>query len=170
MAVGENSEWGKTMALMEEAGQDQTPLQEKLEGMATAIGKVGLGVAVACFIAQLIKCGGIAEWGRGHAAVGEVVGKVWSTRAWMSGQKRGSALHPLPATKTEVSSLGGKQIGQAHVKHNVLSCRYCARTRLLDGCRHIFSFSASFLFIIKLWWRHSSHNRSSCPRPAGGVS
>jgi hypothetical protein len=30
-------------------------LQEKLEVIATAVGKIGLGVAVACFIALLIK-------------------------------------------------------------------------------------------------------------------
>ena len=34
---------------------EQTPLQEKLEIVAMAVGKVGLGVAVACFIALLIK-------------------------------------------------------------------------------------------------------------------
>jgi len=55
VAVGENSEWGKTMALMEDAGDDETPLQESLEIIATAVGKVGAGVAVACFIALLIK-------------------------------------------------------------------------------------------------------------------
>ena len=31
LAVGPNSEWGKTMALMEGAGDEQTPLQDKLE-------------------------------------------------------------------------------------------------------------------------------------------
>ena len=55
IAVGLNSEWGKTMTLMESAGEDQTPLQEKLEVVATAIGKIGFGVAIACFIAMLIQ-------------------------------------------------------------------------------------------------------------------
>lgn len=54
-AVGPNSEWGKTMALVGEAGDDTTPLQEKLEDVAAAVGKVGFGVAVACFIALLVK-------------------------------------------------------------------------------------------------------------------
>ncbi|GAX78129.1 hypothetical protein CEUSTIGMA_g5571.t1 [Chlamydomonas eustigma] len=55
VAVGENSEWGKTMALMEEAGEDETPLQAKLEVVAGAIGKVGFGVAIVCFIALMIE-------------------------------------------------------------------------------------------------------------------
>lgn len=41
VAVGQQSEWGKTMALVGEAGDEDTPLQEKLGDMAAAIGKVG---------------------------------------------------------------------------------------------------------------------------------
>jgi Ca2+-transporting ATPase len=55
VAVGERSEWGKTMALVGTAGSDDTPLQEKLADLAAAIGKVGFTVAVACFIALLVK-------------------------------------------------------------------------------------------------------------------
>ena len=55
IAVGLNSEWGKTMTLMESAGDDQTPLQAKLEVVAAAIGKIGFGVAIACFTAMLIQ-------------------------------------------------------------------------------------------------------------------
>ena len=55
LAVGVNSEWGKTMRLVEGAGDEETPLQEKLGDLAGAIGKCGMGVAVACFIALLIK-------------------------------------------------------------------------------------------------------------------
>ena len=55
IAVGLNSEWGKTMTLMEDAGDDQTPLQEKLEVVAGAIGKIGFGVAIACFIALMVE-------------------------------------------------------------------------------------------------------------------
>ena len=43
------------MTLMESAGDEQTPLQEKLEDVAGAIGKIGFGVAIACFIALLIQ-------------------------------------------------------------------------------------------------------------------
>eukprot|EP00879_Flechtneria_rotunda_P003828 GHRR01004068.1.p1 GENE.GHRR01004068.1~~GHRR01004068.1.p1 ORF type:complete len:993 (+),score=315.28 GHRR01004068.1:1703-4681(+) len=55
VAVGQQSEWGKTMALVGGAGSEDTPLQEKLADLAAAIGKIGFGVAVACFIALLIK-------------------------------------------------------------------------------------------------------------------
>lgn len=55
VAVGVNSEWGKTLELVGEAGDDETPLQEKLGVLATAIGKIGFAVAICCFIAQLIK-------------------------------------------------------------------------------------------------------------------
>eukprot|EP00878_Enallax_costatus_P000995 GHUV01001127.1.p1 GENE.GHUV01001127.1~~GHUV01001127.1.p1 ORF type:complete len:1156 (+),score=304.08 GHUV01001127.1:371-3838(+) len=55
VATGQQSEWGKTMALVGEAGSEDTPLQEKLADLAGAIGKIGFGVAVACFIALLIK-------------------------------------------------------------------------------------------------------------------
>lgn len=54
-AVGSNSEWGKTLELVGEAGDENTPLQEKLEDVAAAIGKIGFGVAVACFVALIIK-------------------------------------------------------------------------------------------------------------------
>lgn len=54
-AVGPHSEWGKIMSMVNEEEAEATPLQEKLEVVATAVGKVGLGVAIACFIALLIK-------------------------------------------------------------------------------------------------------------------
>ena len=55
VAVGPQSEWGRTLALVGGAGDDETPLQEKLGDMAATIGKVGLGVAVASFAALTIK-------------------------------------------------------------------------------------------------------------------
>ncbi len=55
VAVGEHSEWGKTMALVGEAGDDETPLQVKLTVVASTVGKIGFGVAIACFLALLIK-------------------------------------------------------------------------------------------------------------------
>ncbi|KAL6750480.1 plasma membrane calcium-transporting ATPase [Haematococcus lacustris] len=54
-AVGPNSEWGKTMALVSEAGDDMTPLQEQLAALATKISKAGVSVALVCFLALLIK-------------------------------------------------------------------------------------------------------------------
>ncbi len=40
---------------MEEAGDDATPLQVKLEVVAKLIGKVGFGVAISCFLAMFIQ-------------------------------------------------------------------------------------------------------------------
>lgn len=53
-AVGEHSEWGQTMALVVGESAD-TPLQEKLTVLAAAIGKVGLSVAVLCFVVLMIR-------------------------------------------------------------------------------------------------------------------
>lgn len=55
VAVGVNSEWGKTLMMVSEEGDDSTPLQLKLEDVAGAVGKLGVGVAVACFLALFIK-------------------------------------------------------------------------------------------------------------------
>ena len=58
VAVGVNTEYGKTMSLvMTEAAS--TPLQEHLEVLAASIGKVGVVVAVICFIVLLIRCAGL---------------------------------------------------------------------------------------------------------------
>ena len=53
-AVGVNSEWGKTMALVSGTSHD-TPLQEALGTLAAAIGKVGLAVGVLCFVVLMIR-------------------------------------------------------------------------------------------------------------------
>ncbi len=54
-AVGTSSEWGKTMALVNEAGDEETPLQEQLTYVATQISKLGVLAAVICFLALFIK-------------------------------------------------------------------------------------------------------------------
>ncbi len=54
LAVGANSEWGRTISLVaRESGP--TPLQEKLSVLASAIGKIGLFVAVVCFLVLMIR-------------------------------------------------------------------------------------------------------------------
>ena len=53
-AVGVESEWGKTMALVAGESHD-TPLQEALGVLAGAIGKVGLAVGVLCFVVLMIR-------------------------------------------------------------------------------------------------------------------
>ena len=55
VAVGTNTEYGKTMSLvMRESAS--TPLQEHLETLAASIGKVGFCVAVVCFVVLLVRC------------------------------------------------------------------------------------------------------------------
>ncbi|KAI7990930.1 Calcium-transporting ATPase 4, plasma membrane-type [Camellia lanceoleosa] len=48
--VGMRTEWGKLMETLSEGGEDETPLQVKLNGVATIIGKIGLGFAVLTFL------------------------------------------------------------------------------------------------------------------------
>lgn len=47
--VGMRTQWGKLMATLTEGGDDETPLQVKLNGVATIIGKIGLFFAVITF-------------------------------------------------------------------------------------------------------------------------
>ncbi|XP_058069861.1 calcium-transporting ATPase 10, plasma membrane-type-like [Magnolia sinica] len=47
--VGMRTQWGKLMAMLSEGGDDETPLQVKLNGVATIIGKIGLFFAVVTF-------------------------------------------------------------------------------------------------------------------------
>ena len=53
-AVGEDSEWGRTMAMVVGESAD-TPLQEKLTDLAAAISKVGLAVAVLAFVVLMVR-------------------------------------------------------------------------------------------------------------------
>ncbi|KAG8372000.1 hypothetical protein BUALT_Bualt12G0021200 [Buddleja alternifolia] len=48
--VGMRTEWGKLMETLSEGGEDETPLQVKLNGVATIIGKIGLLFAVLTFL------------------------------------------------------------------------------------------------------------------------
>ncbi|CAA0816574.1 Putative calcium-transporting ATPase 11- plasma membrane-type [Striga hermonthica] len=45
-AVGMKTEWGRLMVTLCQGGEDETPLQVKLNGVATIIGKIGLVFAV----------------------------------------------------------------------------------------------------------------------------
>lgn len=53
--VGANTEWGQTMASISEDNGAETPLQVRLNGAATFIGKVGLSVAIMVFIIMFIR-------------------------------------------------------------------------------------------------------------------
>ncbi|CAN1256207.1 Putative calcium-transporting ATPase 11, plasma membrane-type, partial [Linum perenne] len=54
-AVGMRTEWGKLMETLNEGGEDETPLQVKLNGVATIIGKIGLGFAVLTFLVLTVR-------------------------------------------------------------------------------------------------------------------
>ncbi|KAJ8762559.1 hypothetical protein K2173_007998 [Erythroxylum novogranatense] len=47
--VGMRTQWGKLMATLSEGGDDETPLQVKLNGVATIIGKIGLFFSIVTF-------------------------------------------------------------------------------------------------------------------------
>lgn len=54
-AVGMRTEWGKLMETLNEGGEDETPLQVKLNGVATVIGKIGLTFAVLTFLVLAVR-------------------------------------------------------------------------------------------------------------------
>uniref|UniRef100_A0A0E0MC95 Calcium-transporting ATPase n=1 Tax=Oryza punctata TaxID=4537 RepID=A0A0E0MC95_ORYPU len=54
-AVGMRTEWGKLMSTLSEGGEDETPLQVKLNGVATIIGKIGLVFAIVTFLVLLVR-------------------------------------------------------------------------------------------------------------------
>ena len=56
VAVGVDSEWGKTMVLVATEAAD-TPLQESLGQLAAAIGKVGLAIGGLCFVVLMVRSG-----------------------------------------------------------------------------------------------------------------
>ena len=49
VAVGLNTEWGRIMAVTSEDNDEETPLQNRLDKVATSIGKVGTVVAIVVF-------------------------------------------------------------------------------------------------------------------------
>ncbi|CAJ1967623.1 unnamed protein product [Sphenostylis stenocarpa] len=72
--VGMRTEWGKLMETLSEGGQDETPLQVKLNGVATVIGKIGLAFSVLTFLVLTIRfvvekavSGDFASWSSNDA-------------------------------------------------------------------------------------------------------
>ncbi|XAR68483.1 Calcium-transporting ATPase [Bertholletia excelsa] len=53
--VGMRTEWGKLIETLSEGGEDETPLQVKLNGVATIIGKIGLAFAVLTFLVLTVR-------------------------------------------------------------------------------------------------------------------
>ncbi|XP_073279992.1 calcium-transporting ATPase 2, plasma membrane-type-like [Primulina huaijiensis] len=62
--VGMRTQWGKLMATLSEGGDEETPLQVKLNGVATIIGKIGLCFAVVTFAVLVQKMVG-SKWHEG---------------------------------------------------------------------------------------------------------
>ncbi|KAI3732986.1 hypothetical protein L1987_64200 [Smallanthus sonchifolius] len=54
-AVGMRTEWGKLMETLSEEGETETPLQVKLNGVATVIGKIGLIFSVLTFLVLTVR-------------------------------------------------------------------------------------------------------------------
>ncbi|XP_042514298.1 putative calcium-transporting ATPase 11, plasma membrane-type [Macadamia integrifolia] len=54
-SVGMKTEWGRLMETLSDGGEDETPLQVKLNGVATIIGKIGLAFAVLTFLVLTVR-------------------------------------------------------------------------------------------------------------------
>ncbi|KAH7427614.1 hypothetical protein KP509_10G051700 [Ceratopteris richardii] len=54
-AVGMRTEWGKLMSKLSEGGDNETPLQVRLNGVATVVGKIGLAFALLTFSVLIIR-------------------------------------------------------------------------------------------------------------------
>jgi P-type Ca2+ transporter type 2C len=54
-AVGMRTEWGRLMSTLSQGGEDETPLQVKLNGVATLIGKIGLGFSLLTFFVLIVR-------------------------------------------------------------------------------------------------------------------
>ncbi|XP_062187697.1 calcium-transporting ATPase 1, plasma membrane-type-like isoform X2 [Phragmites australis] len=69
-AVGMRTEWGNLMETLSQGGEDETPLQVKLNGVATIIGKIGLAFSVLTFTVLMARFlvskahapGGLLRW------------------------------------------------------------------------------------------------------------
>lgn len=54
LCVGPHSEWGKTLAQLQQRGDNETPLQQKLSSLADLIGKFGILFAIATFLISIV--------------------------------------------------------------------------------------------------------------------
>ncbi|KAK9757137.1 hypothetical protein RND81_01G142900 [Saponaria officinalis] len=83
-SVGINTEWGLLMASISEDTGEETPLQVRLNGVATFIGIVGLTVAVAVLAVLLVRyftghtknAEGVVEFVKGKTSVSEAIDGV----------------------------------------------------------------------------------------------
>ncbi|KAH9624541.1 hypothetical protein KSS87_017751 [Heliosperma pusillum] len=83
-SVGINTEWGLLMASISEDTGEETPLQVRLNGVATFIGIVGLTVAIAVLAVLLLRyftghtknAEGVVEFVRGKTSISEAIDGV----------------------------------------------------------------------------------------------
>lgn len=75
-SVGMRTEWGKLMETLGHGGEDETPLQVKLNGVATIIGKIGLTFSVLTFLVLMSRFisakiihGKLLEWSTKDALI-----------------------------------------------------------------------------------------------------
>lgn len=54
-AVGLNTEWGRIMAVTSEDNEEDTPLQERLDSVASGIGKAGIVIGIVMFVTLLVR-------------------------------------------------------------------------------------------------------------------
>ncbi|CAH2069667.1 unnamed protein product [Thlaspi arvense] len=82
--VGVNTEWGLLMASISEDNGEETPLQVRLNGVATFIGSIGLAVAACVLVILLVRyftghtrdIGGGPQFIKGKTKIGHVVDDV----------------------------------------------------------------------------------------------
>ncbi|KAL2635517.1 hypothetical protein R1flu_006996 [Riccia fluitans] len=67
-SVGINTEWGQVMATISEDNGEETPLQVRLNGVATFIGQIGLSVAILVFVILFIRFFAVDFKGRNRRA------------------------------------------------------------------------------------------------------
>lgn len=80
-AVGINTEWGLLMASVSEDNGEETPLQVRLNGVATLVGVVGLAVAALVLVVLLVRyftghsqnADGTVQFVKGHTGIKETV-------------------------------------------------------------------------------------------------
>ncbi|KAJ7513628.1 hypothetical protein O6H91_23G007700 [Diphasiastrum complanatum] len=72
-AVGMHTEWGRVMATLSEDNDEETPLQVRLNELAATIGKVGLSVAVSCFIVSVSRLLAVVDLKHFSAANGRAI-------------------------------------------------------------------------------------------------
>ncbi|KAJ3702765.1 hypothetical protein LUZ61_006470 [Rhynchospora tenuis] len=80
-AVGTDTEWGEMMGTITRDNNEETPLQERLQGLTTNIGKIGVTVAVLVFAVLTIRYftgstkdeNGVQEFNKHHVSASNIL-------------------------------------------------------------------------------------------------